>query len=78
MSTKVDEILKPALKLRRSERAKVAAELIASLDGPRERDVKDAWAIELAQRIRDVRKKQITLEDWDSVRAEIGRALRTR
>lgn len=78
MSTKIDEVLKPALKLRRSQRAKVAAELIASLDGPGEKDVKDAWASELAQRIRDVREKRVKLEDWDSVRAEIGRALRTR
>jgi putative addiction module component (TIGR02574 family) len=78
MSTKIDEILKPALKLRRSQRAKVAAELIASLDGPREKDLKEAWANELARRVQDVRENHINLEDWDSVRAEIARVLRTR
>ena len=78
MSTKIDDILKPALKLRRSQRVKVAAELIASLDGPDEKDAKEAWASELSQRIRDVREKRIKLEDWDSARAEIGKALRTR
>lgn len=78
MSTKIDEILKPALKLRRSQRAKVAAELIASLDGPEEMGLKDAWAGELAQRIRDVRENRVKVEDWDSVRSEIAKALRAR
>lgn len=78
MSTKIDEVLKPALKLKRAERARVAAELIASLEGPEEKNHKDAWAAELAKRIRDVRKNQIQLEDWTSVRTEIAKALRSR
>lgn len=78
MSTKIDEVLRPALKLRRSQRAKVVAELIASLDGPPEKAIKDAWASELDRRIRDVREDRVKLEDWDSVRVEMARALRTR
>jgi len=78
MNTKIDEILKPALKLRRSQRAKVAAELIASLDGPAEKAIKDAWLSELDRRIRDVREKRVKLEDWDSVRFNIAKALRSR
>jgi len=78
MSSKIDGILKPALKLRRSQRAKVAAELIASLDGPAEQAIKEAWASELVRRIRDIQEKRVKLEDWDSVRSEIAKALRTR
>lgn len=78
MSTKIDEVLKPAPKLKRAQRAKVAAELIASLDGPHDKNLKEAWASELAQRIRDVPENRIRLEDWESVRAEIAKALRAR
>jgi hypothetical protein len=52
MSTKIDEILKPALKLRRSQRAKVAAELIASLDDPRGKDLKRLGQTNLPEEFR--------------------------
>lgn len=78
MSSKVDEILKPALKLKRSQRAEVAAELIASLDGPAEKATKEAWVDELARRVQDVRENRLKLEDWHSVQLEIAKTLRTR
>lgn len=78
MSSKVEEVLKPALKLKRSQRAEIAVELIASLDGPAEKARKEAWAGELAKRILDVRQNRLKLEDWDSVQLEIAKTLRTR
>jgi len=49
------EILATALTLSVDERAELAAELLASLDGEPDEDVEAAWAAEIETRIRRVR-----------------------
>ena len=47
MSSPADSILDAALKLSEKDRARVAAELVASLDGEPEDGVEAAWASEV-------------------------------
>lgn len=58
------------------ERAEVALELVASLDGPRDVDAEDAWIVEIERRARRVLADPNGGEDWASVRAEIESSLR--
>ncbi len=58
------------------ERAEVALELVASLDGPRDVDAEDEWIVEIERRARRVLADPNGGEDWASVRAEIESSLR--
>lgn len=70
MSTAELEVLKhAALSLTEQERAKLASELMASLDGPAEGDVADAWDIEICRRINEIESGRATLLDLDEVLA---------
>ncbi|MCB1838100.1 MAG: addiction module protein [Alcanivoracaceae bacterium] len=70
MSTAELEALKhAALSLTEQERAKLASELMASLDGPAEGDVADAWDIEICRRINEIESGKATLLDLDEVLA---------
>lgn len=70
MSTAELEALKhAALSLTEQERAKLASELMASLDGPAEGDVADAWDIEICRRINEIESGRATLLDLDEVLA---------
>jgi putative addiction module component (TIGR02574 family) len=66
-----------ALALSESERAKLARDLVASLDGPQEDDVATAWDIEICRRINEIEAGRATLLDVDDVltrvRARIAR-----
>lgn len=65
-----------ALALSEAERAKLARDLIASLDGPADDDVTEAWDIELCRRINEVESGKAQLLDVEDVlartRARIG------
>lgn len=78
MSATADKVLKPALKLPRALRAKLASELIASLDGKAELKAREAWTAALRSRIREVRKGRVKLVEWDGVSDDIAKALRSR
>jgi hypothetical protein len=60
------------LKLGVEERAKVAAELLASLDTV-EDDVEAAWAEEIARRVADARANPGHEEHWRVALAEVER-----
>ena len=68
MST--DELLAEALRLPRRERAKVAQELLSSLEEPTD-DVAAAWAAELERRSREIAEGRVQPVPWETVRAEI-------
>jgi putative addiction module component (TIGR02574 family) len=68
MST--DELLAEALRLSRDQRARVAAELLSSLEEIDD-DVASAWADELLQRSRDVAEGRVQAVPWETARAEI-------
>jgi putative addiction module component (TIGR02574 family) len=68
MST--DELLAEALRLSRDQRARVAAELLASLEETDD-DVATAWADELLRRSRDIANGRVQAVPWETARAEI-------
>ncbi|MCU1245229.1 MAG: hypothetical protein JWN02_1139 [Acidobacteria bacterium] len=72
MTTDALRVLEDGLKLDVEERAKVAAELLASLD-PVEDDVEAAWAAEIAKRVADARANPDDSEDWRVALAAIER-----
>lgn len=76
MSGRAQKVLGEALDLTDEERADVALELVASLDGPRDADAEEAWVAEIERRARRVLTDPEGGEGWSSVRAEIESKLR--
>ena len=72
------EILPELLKLPRSERARLARELLGSLDESEEADVAEAWLKELDKRVREVSSGTAKLEGWAATRRRIEARLRSR
>jgi putative addiction module component (TIGR02574 family) len=71
-------LLKEALELPDSERAELAAELMASFDGPADPDAEVAWAAEVERRAAKVLSGESQGVPWDEARGRIERALRRR
>ena len=65
-----------AMALSESERAKLVSALVASLDGPDEKEVAEAWDIEICRRINEIEAGTAQLLDVDEVlaraRARLG------
>ena len=72
MGDAAKRLLKEALELSEAERAELAAELIASFDGPPDLDVETAWAVEIERRAAKVLSGESEGVEWDAVR-ETGR-----
>jgi putative addiction module component (TIGR02574 family) len=64
-------VLADALRLDDDARAELAAELIASLDGPPDPDAESAWDAEIERRIAAIEGGTIPLESWEQVRRRI-------
>lgn len=64
-----EDILNSALELPKRERARIAHELIASLDGAPEQGAEAAWSQELRERARQAEAGEVELDDWDDVQA---------
>ena len=75
MST--DELLAEALRLTRVDRARVAEELLSSLEESDE-EVAAAWATELERRSQEVAEGRVQTTSWITARAEILRELEQR
>ena len=75
MST--EEILAEALRLSRSERARVAEELLFSLEESDD-DVAAAWAAELERRSREVAEGHVETVVWQTARAEVVKEFQRR
>lgn len=71
-----DTLLDTALELPAADRARIAAELIASLDGEPEAGAEAAWLVEIDQRIKDVDEGRVQLRTWNDVEADVQGALR--
>ena len=71
-----ESITSAAMTLPERERAKLAHDLVASLDGPADISVAEAWDTEICRRINDVESGKAELIDVDEViaraRARIG------
>jgi putative addiction module component (TIGR02574 family) len=67
------DVLADALRLEPDARAEVAAELLASLDGPADADAAAAWDAEIERRIEAIEAGTMRLEPWDVVKRRIER-----
>ena len=72
------EILPKLLKLPARERARLATELVHSLDESEDPDAASAWLEELDRRAREAINGTAKLEDWTKVRRRIELRLRAR
>lgn len=77
MAKNADRLLEEVLQLGPDERARVAAELLTSLDGS-DADVKAAWAAEIRMRAADAEANPDDEEDWRSALDEIRRDVLSR
>ncbi len=66
-----DEILKGALSLPPGERAMLADHLLASLDGPDQKEIDAAWAEEAERRMREIDEGKVETIDGDLVMQEL-------
>lgn len=76
MST-TEELLAGILRLPRSERARVAEELLSSLEEPAE-EVAAAWATELERRSQEIAEGRVQTIPWETARTEILKELEQR
>lgn len=73
MTEQVQAVLATALRLTVKERADLAAELLASLDGEPDEDVEAAWAIEIERRVRRLDEEGSRGRPWQEVFAGFSR-----
>lgn len=78
MSEQADKLLVEALKLPSVERARLASELMASVDGEADDDAEQAWAEEIDRRVRRLEAEGSRGDDWAAVFARISSRLRSR
>ena len=75
MTKAAEAILADALRLNVDARAELAAELLASLDGPADPDAAEAWAAEIERRVTAIESGTVKLEPWDEVKQRIERQI---
>lgn len=78
MSISAEALLDSALKLPSEDRARIAAELIASLDGIPEAGVEAAWDAEVERRIELADQGKAQFVDWSAVKAEVAQIVKRR
>lgn len=78
MAPEAADLLANALALPARERAKIAHELLLSLDDGADADAAQAWVAELEQRASDVRSGSVAAEDWEAVKARLTERWRRR
>jgi putative addiction module component (TIGR02574 family) len=75
MSRTEQAVFAEALRLEPETRAELAAELLASLDGPADPGAEAAWDIEIERRIAAIEAGTIQLESWSVVKRRIEREI---
>jgi len=78
MSRTAQRVLDEALQLDLSDRAEVAAQLLASLDGEPDQDAEAAWAAEIERRAERARSGGDAGRPWAEVRGAAKDALSKR
>ena len=73
MTKAAEAVLAEALRLDVDARAELAAEILASLDGPADPDAEAAWATEIQRRVAAIESGTARLEPWDEVKRRIER-----
>ena len=72
-----EDLLAQVLRLPRQDRARVAEELLSSLEEPEEQ-VAGAWAVELERRSREIAEGKVQTVEWETARAEVVKELERR
>lgn len=67
MTEQAQAVLAAALRLTVEERAELAAELLASLDGEPDEGVEAAWAVEIERRVRRLKVEGSRGRPWQEV-----------
>lgn len=75
MPKTASDVLADALRLEPDSRADVAAELLASLDGPADPNAEAAWDAEISRRVAAIESGTVPLEPWADVKRRIEREL---
>ena len=75
MTKAAEAVLADALKLDVEARAELAAELLASLDGPADPDAEAAWEVEIARRVAAIEAGTVKLEPWQNVKRRIEKEI---
>jgi len=75
MTTQSHRLLSDALLLPERDRAELASQIIASLDGPPDPDAEAGWSEEFARRIQEFEKDPSRAEDWSVVKARLEQKL---
>ena len=73
MTQTAQALLADALQLDVKTRADLAAELLASLDGPADSDAEQAWAVEIERRTAALEAGTEPVESWDETKRRIER-----
>jgi putative addiction module component (TIGR02574 family) len=68
-SAGLENLRTAAMELTEPERAKLASDLVASLDGPSDKGLSAAWDIEICRRINEIELNPSLLLDSDEVLA---------
>jgi putative addiction module component (TIGR02574 family) len=71
MTDRARKLLHDAMELPLPERAELAADLLASLDGEPDADVEAAWASEIERRAREALANPDDDVAWETVRDEL-------
>lgn len=69
------DVFADALALPAKERARLARELLESLEEEADPGAAEAWRTEIERRAREVEDGSVTLNDWDEVRASLTQRL---
>lgn len=75
MSKATRSVFADALRLEPETRAELAAELLASLDGPQDPDAETAWDAEIERRVAAIEAGTIRLEPWADVKRRIEKEI---
>ena len=73
MTKAAEAVLADAMQLDVKARADLAAELLASLDGPSDPGAEQAWAAEIERRTRGLESGTEPVESWDETKRRIER-----
>ena len=76
-TAQLESITNAAMTLPEQERAKLARDLVASLDGPVDSSVAEAWDTEICRRIIDIESGKTALLDADEVIARARARIRS-
>ena len=75
-TAQLETLRSEALALSEPERAKLASDLVASLDGPKDSNLSEAWDIEICRRINEIEKDPSLLLEASEVLARARTRIR--